>query len=59
MNKLTLILKIIGQCEVKHIMMLPIKTLISVLKVSSRDRRVHDLIAIGFTITCAISAYHH
>ena len=34
-NKLTLILKFIGQCDVKHIMMKPIKTIPSVLKVST------------------------
>jgi len=34
-NELTLILKIIGQCDVKHIMTLPIKTITSVLKVST------------------------
>jgi hypothetical protein len=32
-NELTLILKIIGQCDVKHIMMLPFKTITWVLKV--------------------------
>ena len=32
-NGETLIPKIMGQCEVKHIMMLPIKTITSVLKV--------------------------
>ena len=34
-NGLTLILKIIGQCDVKHIMTLVIKTIASVLKVRS------------------------
>jgi len=34
-SELTLILKIIGQCDVKQIMILPIKTMTSVLKVST------------------------
>jgi hypothetical protein len=34
-SELTLTLKIIVQCDIKHIMMLPIKTIMSVLKVST------------------------
>jgi hypothetical protein len=34
-NKLILILKIIGQCDVSHIVMSPMKTITSVLKVST------------------------
>jgi len=34
-KELTLILKIIGQCDDKHIMMLPIKTIASLMKVST------------------------
>ena len=34
-KELTLILKIISQCEVQHIMMLPIKTITLVFKVST------------------------
>jgi len=34
-NGMTMILKIIGQCDVKHIMTLLIKTITSVLKVST------------------------
>jgi hypothetical protein len=34
-NELFLMLKIIGQCDVKHIMKLPIKIITSVLKVST------------------------
>jgi len=33
-NKLILMLEIIGQCDVKHIMTLPIETKMSLLKVS-------------------------
>jgi hypothetical protein len=43
--KLNLMLKIIGQCDFKHIMMIPMKTMASVLKVST------------YIITC-ISAFH-
>jgi hypothetical protein len=38
---MTLLLKVIGWCDVKHIMMLQIKTIMSVLKVS-KDIQTHS-----------------
>jgi hypothetical protein len=43
-QELTLILKIIGQCEVKHILTSPIKTIMPVLKISTYVITVSQLV---------------
>jgi len=43
-QELTLILKIIGQCDVKHILTSPIKTIMPVLKISTYIITVSQLV---------------
>lgn len=53
-NELTLILNVIGQCDVKYLMMLQVKTRTSVLKVSSWTIGLTLIIAIMYVSTDVI-----
>ena len=50
-NKLTLMLKIISQCDIKHILMLQIKTITLVLKVSTYMYIITSFTALPIRLT--------
>ena len=59
-NELTLILNIIGQCDVKHIMTFPIKTITLVVKVSTyiiTSMAPHPTILTAILVVMSVSTF--
>ena len=57
-KELTLILKIIGQCDDKHIMMLPIKTIASLMKVSTFIPNIAAMMELFYIYIYKKNVYH-